>query len=68
MGIEAELYIGDNYFRREYFAADSYQSFIKLHPTHPKTDYAYYAMAFLPQVKQRRWTAKGISWSGDSHL
>lgn len=43
-GVEAELYIGDNYFReKEYLlAADSYQSFIKLHPTHPKVDYAYY--------------------------
>ncbi|OGQ50540.1 MAG: hypothetical protein A3I09_04160 [Deltaproteobacteria bacterium RIFCSPLOWO2_02_FULL_47_10] len=43
-GIEAELYIGDNYFRqRDYLmAADSYQAFVKLHPTHPKVDYAYY--------------------------
>lgn len=43
-GIEAELMIGDNYFRqKEYLmAADSYQAFTKLHPTHPKIDYAYY--------------------------
>ncbi|MBI2091653.1 MAG: outer membrane protein assembly factor BamD [Deltaproteobacteria bacterium] len=43
-GIEAELMIGDNYFRqKEYLlAADSYQSFIKLHPIHQKTAYAYF--------------------------
>jgi outer membrane protein assembly factor BamD len=43
-GIESELMIGDNYFRqKEYLlAADSYQSFIKLHPIHQKTDYAYF--------------------------
>lgn len=43
-GIEAEIHIGDNYFRqKEYLlAADSYQSFTKLHPAHQKTDYAYY--------------------------
>jgi len=43
-GIEAELMIGDNYFRKKDYllAADSYQAFIKLNPTHPKVDYAYY--------------------------
>lgn len=43
-GIEAELMIGDNYFRKKDYllAADSYQAFVKLHPTHPKVDYAYY--------------------------
>lgn len=43
-GIESELMIGDNYFRqKEYLlAADSYQAFIKIHPMHPKVDYAYY--------------------------
>jgi len=43
-GIEAELMIGDNYFRRKEYllAADSYQAFVKLHPIHPKIDYAYY--------------------------
>ena len=53
-GVEAELYIGDNYFRhKEYLlAADSYQSFIKLHPTHPKVDYAYYktGLSYLKQT------------------
>lgn len=52
-GVEAELYIGDNYFRqKEYLlAADSYQSFIKLNPTHPKADYAYYksGLSYLKQ-------------------
>ncbi len=52
-GIEAELYIGDNYFRqKEYLlAADSYQSFIKLHPVHPKVDYAYFksGLSYLRQ-------------------
>ncbi len=43
-GIEAEMMIGDNYFRKgEYIlAAESYLSFLKLHPMHPKADYAYY--------------------------
>ena len=53
-GVEAELYIGDNYFRqKEYLlAADSYQSFIKLHPTHPKIDYAYFksGLSYLKQT------------------
>lgn len=41
---EAELAIGDAYFdKREYLlAAESYQAFIKLYPTHPKVDYAFY--------------------------
>ena len=45
-GLEAELYIGDNYFKqKEYLlAADSYEAFIKLHPTHHRVDYAYYKM------------------------
>jgi outer membrane protein assembly factor BamD len=43
-GIEAELMIGDAYFdKKEYLlAAESYAAFIKLHPFHPKLDYAYY--------------------------
>lgn len=43
-GIEAELMIGDTYFdQKEYLlAAESYAAFIKLHPLHPKIDYAYY--------------------------
>jgi len=52
-GIEAELLIGDNYFRRQEYllAADSYQSFIKLHPMYPKVDYAYYktGLSYLKQ-------------------
>lgn len=52
-GIEADLKIGDNYFRqKEYLlAADSYNSFIKLNPTHSKADYAYYK-AGLSYLKQ----------------
>ena len=36
--------IGDAYFdQKEYLlAAESYAAFIKLHPLHPKLDYAYY--------------------------
>lgn len=43
-GIEAELMIGDAYFdSKEYLlAAESYAAFIKMHPFHPKVDYAYY--------------------------
>lgn len=53
-GIEAELYIGDNYFRQKDYllAADSYQAFIKLHPANPKVDYAYYksGLSYLKQT------------------
>lgn len=49
-GMEAELRIADTYFRqKEYLlAAGSYQSFVRLYPTHPKIDYAYFqtGMAF----------------------
>lgn len=43
-GIEAELMIGDAYFdKKDYLlAAESYAAFIKLHPFHPRIDYAYY--------------------------
>ena len=43
-GQEAELKIADNYFQQEQFllAADSYQSFVKLHPANPNIDYAMY--------------------------
>lgn len=43
---EAELAIGDNYFnKKEYLlAADAYLMFAKMHPTHPKSDYAYYRL------------------------
>lgn len=41
---EAELIIGDAYYdRKEYLlAAESYIAFLKLYPTHPKADYAFY--------------------------
>lgn len=44
LGQEAELKIADTYFRQGEFllAAESYQSFISLHPSHPKVDYALY--------------------------
>lgn len=43
-GQEAELMIGDVQFsKKEYLlAAESYQAFLRLYPTHPKADYAYY--------------------------
>lgn len=43
-GIEALLKIGDAQFaKKEYLlAAESYQAFIRLYPTHSKVDYAYY--------------------------
>lgn len=42
--IEAELRIGDSYFRKKDYllAIENYQQFIKLHPDHPRIDYAYY--------------------------
>jgi outer membrane protein assembly factor BamD len=44
---EAELKLADTDFERERFleARDRYQNFIKLHPTHPKVDYAAYRAA-----------------------
>lgn len=43
-GQEAELRIADNYFQQGQFllAADTYRNFAKLHPNHPRTDYALY--------------------------
>ena len=43
----AELKLGDVDFEREKYleARDRYQNFIKLHPTHPKIDYAAYRAA-----------------------
>jgi outer membrane protein assembly factor BamD len=44
---EAELKLADLEFAREAFpeAREQYQSFIKLHPTHPRVDYAAYRAA-----------------------
>ncbi|MGB9599650.1 MAG: outer membrane protein assembly factor BamD [Myxococcota bacterium] len=44
---ESELKIGDAYFEDEKYidAADAYQEFIKLHPTHPMVDYAAFRVA-----------------------
>lgn len=43
----AELRLADTDFERDRFieARDRYQSFIRLHPTHPKVDYAAYRAA-----------------------
>lgn len=57
-GQEAELRIGDNYYRKKDYllAAESYRSFIKLHPLHERVDYAYFRLgsSYLAQ------TPKGI--------
>ncbi len=44
---EAELKLADTDFERERWleARDRYQSFVKLHPTHPKVDYAAFRAA-----------------------
>ncbi|MFL5321252.1 MAG: outer membrane protein assembly factor BamD [Myxococcaceae bacterium] len=44
---DAELRAADTLFERERYveARDAYQSFVKLHPTHPKVDYAAYRAA-----------------------
>jgi outer membrane protein assembly factor BamD len=44
---EAELKLGDLNFAQERYpeAREKFQSFIKLHPTHPKVDYAAYRAA-----------------------
>ena len=46
MAQEAELKIGDAYYaKKDYLmAAESYNAFIRLYPTHPKIDYAHYRM------------------------
>lgn len=43
----AELKLGDADFERDRFieARDRYQNFVRLHPTHPKVDYAAYRAA-----------------------
>lgn len=50
----AELRLADTDFAREHYleARDRYQTFIKLHPTHPKVDYAAYraAMTFYQDI------------------
>lgn len=49
---DAELKLADTLFERERYAEarDQYQSFVKLHPTHPSVDYAAYRAA-LTHVK-----------------
>jgi outer membrane protein assembly factor BamD len=44
---EAEIRLADTDFERERYteARDRYQNFVKLHPTHPKVDYAAYRAA-----------------------
>jgi outer membrane protein assembly factor BamD len=44
---DAELRLADSKFEREQFAEarDAYQNFIKIHPLHPKVDYAAYRSA-----------------------
>jgi outer membrane protein assembly factor BamD len=44
---EAELLLGDADFEKEAFAEarDRYESFVKLHPTHPRVDYAAFRAA-----------------------
>lgn len=44
---EAELRLGDADYERDRFveARDRYQNFVRLHPTHPKIDYASYRAA-----------------------
>jgi outer membrane protein assembly factor BamD len=53
-GQEAELRIADNYFRKKDFllAAESYKTFIKLHPLNERVDYAYYRLgsSYLAQT------------------
>lgn len=50
---EAELRVADTLFEREQYleARDAYESFVKLHPTYPKVDYAAYRAA-LTHYKQ----------------
>jgi outer membrane protein assembly factor BamD len=50
---EAELRLADTDFAQDRFpeAREKYQSFVKLHPTHPRVDYAAYQAA-LTHVKE----------------
>lgn len=49
--MEAELRVGDSYFRKKDYvlAAESYEQFIRLHPSHPQVDYAYYRLGLSRQ-------------------
>ncbi len=53
-GQEAELRIADNYFRKKDYllAAESYKTFIKLHPLSDRVDYAYFRLgsSYLAQT------------------
>jgi outer membrane protein assembly factor BamD len=44
---EAELLIADSHYQLDHFqeAAAAYETFVKLHPKHPKADYAMYRVA-----------------------
>jgi outer membrane protein assembly factor BamD len=51
---EAELRLADTFFAKESYAEarDAYQNFVKIHPTHPKVDYAAYraALTFYKEI------------------
>lgn len=53
-GQEAELRIADNYYRKKDYllAAESYKTFIKLHPLNDRVDYAYFRLggSYLAQT------------------
>lgn len=55
---EAELRLADNSFAKDSFeeARDRYNNFVKLHPTHPRVDYAAFRAA-LSHLKQFKATA-----------
>lgn len=54
--LDAELRIADCYYEQESYleAASSYEIFLELHPTHPKTDYVQYriAMSYYNQIPE----------------
>jgi len=53
LGTQAELSIADAYFnKKEYLlAADAYLIYVRMHPTSPQSDYAYYRLG-LSYLKQ----------------
>ncbi len=54
---EADLLIADSYFRdKDYLlAGESYRAFLEEHPSHPKSDYAYYkgGLSYLNEVPKK---------------
>lgn len=65
---EAELFIGDNFFQKKDYllAAESYDSFTKNHPTHPRADYALYRMGLAYLLEAPKAIDRDQQYLGDA--